>query len=166
MATFSFDFIEDYYVLLEQLSESETIRAVCGETIYAGADVMADAIRKEIDALPVDPINKIGSESEPLVGINKIQKKGLQDSFGITPIQRDGWGYNVKLGFDGYNEFYTEEYPGGQPNSLIARSVNSGTYFRKKNPFIDRAIRSAKKETEAAMVAASDRAFKKLTKGR
>lgn len=166
MATLKLEGLDEYERMLSRLAESDTIRAVCGATIYAGADVMADTIRKGIEALPVVPANKTGTPDNKLEGITSLQKSGLLDSFGITPMQhKDGY-YEVKLGFDGYNDVRTKAHPNGQPNSLIARSVNSGTSFRQKIPFIDRAVRSAKKETETAMVAACDDEFKKLTKGR
>lgn len=166
VATLKIEGLDEYERLLSQLSESKTIKAVCGATIYAGADVMADAIRAGIETLPVASANFMGTPDNKLVGITSKQKDGLLDSFGITPMQhRDGF-YEVKLGFDGYNDVQTAAHPNGQPNSLIARSVNSGTSFRQKIPFIDRAVRSAKKETEAAMVAACDDEFKKITKGR
>lgn len=166
MATLKFEGLDEYERLLSQLAESKTIKEVCGATIYAGANVMADAIRGGIESLPVVPPNRMGTPDQKLGGITSQQKAGLLDGFGITPMQHKDGFYEVKLGFDGYNDVRTTAYPNGQPNSLIARSVNSGTSFRQKIPFIDRSARSAKKETEAAMMAACDDEFKKLTKGR
>ena len=78
---------------------------------------------------------------------------------------RDDNGFiNVKLGFDGYNATRTKKYPRGQPNVLIARSVNSGTTFRKKTKFVDKAVNSAKKAAEAAMDAACSREIEKIMK--
>lgn len=166
MATLKIEGLDEYERMLSQLAEPNTVQGICGATVYAGADVMADAIRAGIEALPVVPANRVGTPNNKLAGITGKQKDGLLDSFGITPMQhRDGF-YEVKLGFDGYNDVQTAAHPNGQPNSMIARSVNSGTSFRQKIPFIDRAVRSAKKETEAAMVAACDDSFKKITKGR
>lgn len=166
VATLKIEGLDEYERLLSQMSDLNTVQSVCGATIYAGADVMADTIRKGIEALPVVPADKIGTPDNKLEGITSKQKDGLLDSFGITPMQHKDGFYEVKLGFDGYNDVRTTAHPNGQPNSLIARSVNSGTSFRQKIPFIDRAVRSAKKETEAAMVAACDDEFKKITKGR
>ena len=92
------------------------------------------------------------------------QKAGLLDGFGISRMKDDGGFVNVKLGFDGYNSTRTEKYPRGQPNVLIARSVNSGTTFRKKTKFVDKAVNSAKKAAEAAMDAACSREIEKIMK--
>ena len=86
------------------------------------------------------------------------------DGFGISRLKDDDGFVNVKLGFDGYNSTKTEKYPNGQPNVLIARSVNSGTTFRKKTKFVDKAVDSAKKAAEAAMDAACSREIEKIMK--
>ena len=79
-------------------------------------------------------------------------------------LSHDDGVVNVKLGCDGYNSTKTEKYPNGQPNVLIARSVNSGTTFRKKTKFVDKAVDSAKNAAEAAMDAACSREIEKIMK--
>ena len=69
---------------------------------------------------------------------------------------------HVKLGFDGYNKQRTKKYPKGQPNSVIARSINSGSTWRKKNPFIDRATRSSKAACEDKMAQIIESEIKKV----
>ena len=58
----------------------------------------------------------------------------------------------------------TKKYPNGQPNALIARAVNSGTSFRKKTRFLDKAVNASKKAAEAAMDAACSREIEKIMK--
>ena len=79
-------------------------------------------------------------------------------------MRNDGGYYNVAVGFHGYNSQSTEKYANGQPNAMIARSVNSGTYFRQKNPFFDRAIRSSKGAAESAMARKADELINELMK--
>lgn len=165
MATLKMQGLEEYERMLSNLSSFETISAVCGVTIYTGAEIIADAIKSGIESLPIVDHRKLGSEGDKLRGITSLQKKGLIESFGISPMaHKDGY-YNVKLGFDGYNDVKTNDFPGGQPNSMIARSVNSGTSFREKIPFVDRAVKGSKKKAEEAMVKKAESEFKKLTKG-
>ena len=164
MAKFMFKGLDELESQLSQLATSDSIRAVCGATIYAGADVVANEIRKGIDALPVVDHRVKGSEDHKIAGLTSAQKKGLQESFGITPLSQEDGYYNVKLGFDGYNSVRTKKYPGGQPNSMIARSVNSGTSFRQKIPFVDTAVRKAKNPALQAMETACDDAIKKQIK--
>ncbi len=164
MAKFMFTGLEEYEAMLSNLESFESIQAVCGATIYAGADVVANAIRQGVDALPVVDHRAKGSASHQINGITSAQKRGLQESFGITPMSYENGYYNVKLGFDGYNSVKTENYPSGQPNALIARSVNSGTSFRQKIPFVDQAVRKAKPKALTSMTRAFDEALQKQIK--
>ena len=135
---------------------------VATKAIYEGANIMADAMRAEIQALPID--NSYNNDStHMLVGITETQKDGLLEGFGIAPVQNDNGYINVKLGFDGYNETRTKKYPNGQPNSLIARSVNAGTSFRQSIPFVDRTIRNYKDKTERAIRDKLEEEIERLT---
>lgn len=165
MATLKVNGMAEYERMLSQLASAASVQAVCGAAIYAGAEVVADAIREEIDTIPKVSAKQKGTESSKLQGITSLQNQGLKDGFGITKMRNDDGYYNVKLGFDGYNAVKTKKYPNGQPNVLIARSVVSGTSFRAKNDFVGRAIRRARKQAEAVMVQAADAELQKHMKG-
>ena len=51
----------------------------------------------------------------------------------------------------------TNKYPGGQPNSVIARSVVAGTTFRQKNDFVGRAIRKSEADANQKMIETWDK---------
>ena len=142
MADWKFEVLDEYLSQLERL-KADT-RSAIGRAIYEGAGLVAREVAQEIKALPVN--NQYGSK-----GITSVQKAGLIEGFGISHAQTDGDYRHVKLGFDGYNNQLTSQYPRGQPNSLIARSVNSGTSFRKKNPFVDRATKRSRANCEVRM---------------
>ena len=118
-----------------------------GEAIYKGADVVADSVKKALRSLPVD--NRINADQK--TSISEIQKQGLIKSFGIAKLRDDRGFRNVKLGIDGYNKVKTKKYPNGQPNVMIARSLESGTSYMPKNRVISKATNSAKKECERIM---------------
>lgn len=161
MATFQFGGIDNYIKQLNKLQQA-TKDGVVGKTVYAGAEVVANSVRSAIQALPAGSGHVSGNELVDTVTLP--QKAGLLDGFGISPMDDEDGFMNVKLGFDGYNSTRTEKYPRGQPNVLIARSVNSGTTFRKKTKFVDKAVNSAKKAAEAAMDAACSREIEKIMK--
>lgn len=165
MATLKMQGLDEFERMLSQLADSGTVETICGKTIYEGARIVADAIQKEIDTLPLVHPHARGVDSSKLDGITSLQKKGLAEGFGITSMRNENGYYNVKLGFDGYNDVKTKQYPSGQPNVLVARSINSGTSFRAKNAFVNRAIRASRKKAEEAMVKTAESEFKKLTKG-
>lgn len=141
--------LERYVSKLEKLQDEG--REMIGEAIYSGAGVVADAMRSEIQMLPVAQDYVKPGEHRKLSTITSVQKKGLLDGFGISSMRKDGDYYNVKLGFAGYNGQKTDQYKTGVPNSVVARSVVSGTYFREKNDFVGRATRKTKKNAEREM---------------
>lgn len=158
MATFEFGGIDTYIKQLDKL-QAATKDGVIGKTVYAGADVVANSVRSAIQSLPE------GKEGDAGLGaVTPAQKRGLLEGFGISKMRDDNGFVNVKLGFDGYNSVKTKKYPKGQPNALIARAVNSGTSFRKKTRFVDKAVTSSKKTAEAAMDAACSREIEKIMK--
>lgn len=153
MAKWKFEGLDEY---LRQLERVKANTGSCiGRAIYEGAGVVAKEVAAEIQKLPVN--NQYGSK-----GITSVQKKGLIEGFGISHAQTEGFYRNVKLGFDGYNGQKTKKYPQGQPNSMIARSVNSGTSFRKKDPFVDRATRRSKGACEVRMAQVFENEISKI----
>ena len=120
-----------------------------GRAIYQGADIVADAVKESINALPKE-------------ACSSIQKTGLQKGFGIARMRNDNGLLNVKIGFAGYNVIKTKTWPKGQPNAMIARSIESGTSWKSKHPFIAPAVRKAKAQAEAAMQKELDKDIKKI----
>ena len=158
MAKFEFKGIDTY---IKQLNELQLAAksTIVGKTVYAGAAVVADKVRAAIQALPE------GKESDADTGaVTPAQKRGLLDGFGISPMETEDGYTNVKLGFDGYNSVKTKKYPNGQPNVLIARAVNSGTSFRKKTKFVDKAVTASRKAAEKAMDETCNREIEKVMK--
>lgn len=151
--------LDAYVAQLEKLQDEG--REYMGRAIHTGAKVVADAMRREIQAIPV--AQKYVKPSGPKINtLTSVQKKGLLDGFGISKMRQDGDYYNVKLGFAGYNGQRTDEYPNGVPNSIIARSVVSGTSFREKNDFVGRVIARTKGESISQMEREIEEAIKKL----
>ena len=148
MAKYQFKGLEEYAQYLQRIGANT--QEICGEAVYAMADIVTDKIRENLEALPSVPTKealeawKTGQKTQ----LTKAQKKSLEKSLGISSMQNDNGYWNVKVGFDGYNTTKTKSYPQGQPNALIARATESGSSFRDKTPF----IRPAVKETEAPAV--------------
>lgn len=146
------DGIEQYIQSLETISSATD--EMIGKAIYEGAKVITDEIRGALEGIPID--NHYAKEGEKMIGLSQAQKTGLLTSLGITTMKRTDGVYDVKVGFDGYNVVKTKRWPQGQPNTMIARSLESGTSFREKNPVISKATRAAKAQAEEAMAKAFD----------
>lgn len=162
MAKITFPGLNDYELMISKLSKG--VDDIAGKAIYAGAGIVADAIKENIKALPI--VRGYGTTENPLPGgVTAPQKAGLIDGLGISPMQSDAGYLNVKIGFDGYNATKTEKYPQGQPNQLVARGVESGTSWKQKKPFIRPAINASKSRAEAEMARILDQEIEKITKG-
>lgn len=155
MAKLKFQGLEEYEA---QLLKLQTVSRTCvGKAIYEGAKVVADAVKDNIESIPID---RRRVSKQMLTGITETQKQGLRDGFGIAKIQNENGYVHVKIGFDGYNGAITKKYPNGQPNSVIARSVNSGTSFRQRFPFVDNAVNATKAAAEQKMKDTFDKTLK------
>lgn len=138
MATIQFKKGDDYLFKISQL-ELRTKEHVLGPAIYEAGNIIADAIRAELMAIPTD--NRFIRNGEKVNGPNEYQKTSLMLSLGIAKMQENEAGfYNIKIGFDGYNGIETKRWPNGQPNQMVARSVERGTSWLKANPFVKRAV--------------------------
>lgn len=142
MARITFKSGDDYALrLMKTANRSEELMK---RSIYAGAKVLADKIRDNLEA--------------GLVG-SKTSTGALAASLGITPITEDRSGYwNAKIGFDGYDGR-------GVPNQLKARVLESGSSRVKKRPFVAPALRASRKTALEAMAKVIDDEIKKNMKG-
>lgn len=143
---------------------------VVGRAIYPAAGIVADAVKANIQNIPVSNSHKRGTPEDPISTITSSQKQGLIDGFGITPMKEQGGYFNVKLGFDGYNSTvsstakkagWTESR---QANQMIARAVEGGTSFRRATPFVAPAIRQTKEKAEKVIADTLDEEIQRIMK--
>lgn len=139
--------LDEYALRLSRL-ESECEGAT-KQAVYAGAAVVADAIKSEMKGLPID--NKHGTSSNKVNGVTPRQKSDLINGFGLAPMENKSGYIQTKAGFNGYGSTPTAKYPKGVPNQILARSVNSGSSFRTKNAFVRRAVNRTKQPSIKAM---------------
>ena len=159
MARITFPGLSEYELMISRLSKGAD--DIAGKAIYAGAKIVTDQIAQNIRALPV--VKGFGSESNPLPGgVTMDQKKGLLETLGIAPMQDDNGYYNVKAGFDGYIETTYDGDVYRQPAPLVARGTESGTYWKKKSPFVRPAINATRKPAEAKMAQVVDQEMQKI----
>lgn len=145
MAKWTMEGMSEYIAYLQSIA-NVTDEAI-GAGVYAMAEVVADKVRDNIQALPtVSNEANIATYRQGYSRLSDLEKQGLLEGFGVTPMQDDGGYKNVKLGFDGYNSIKTKKYPQGQPNVLIARVTESGSSYRQKTPFMRTAVNASRKE--------------------
>ena len=156
---------DEFFAAVEKI-EGNT-EAIAKAALYDGTEVMANALRTEISALStVDEMyNIIAFKTGKKMRLSEKQKQGLLKSLGVATFEVTTKNINTKIGFKDYNDIKTKKYPKGQPNQMIARTLESGSSYMDKNPFIRRAINKTKKQAEEAMKEAVEERLKKEMEG-
>lgn len=162
MARFAFKAGDEWALKLSRLAAGSD--EIAKKAIYAAADIVADKIKSNLEALPEDKFRHLPN-GEKFNGLPQSQKDDLAESFGITPITMDSQGnHNTKIGFDGYGSAPTKAYPQGVPNQLLARAVESGSSVRDATPFVRPAVKVTKKPAQAEMGRVVDEETEKIMK--
>lgn len=158
MAKFSVKGTDELELKLSQLGKKST--DIAKDVVMAGAQPVADEIRREIGSLPQDELKQLKSGEKFNVSAYG-ELKDLADSLGIAPPDVDHAGYiNTKVGFDGYGSYPSKKYPKGLPNKLLARAIESGSSVRKKKPFVRTAINRSKNKSLEEMKKKCDEEIK------
>ena len=129
---------EDFAIKLSRLDAD--IEAIAKKAIYAGAKIVADAMKVNLEAIISD---KTTGE--------------LVKAMGITPIGMLGSEWSAHIGFDGYDS-------NGVAFQLIARVLESGSSNdnRPKKPFVRKTMNQTKTKVAAAMQAVVEEEYKKI----
>lgn len=149
--------LEEFGATLENLTEQT--EGILKMAVYDGAHEVFEALKAAVQALPEsDPGSKAPRNITP------AQKAGLLSGMYGSNIQtKDGDVYEY-VSFTGYNDVKTKKYPNGQPNILIARSVESGATYMNKRPFVTKAAKTARPKALAATKNTFEREIAKITK--
>lgn len=164
MASIELEGFDEYLKQLNALKTDST--KICKAIVYPGAAILADAMRGVVDGLPtISDARALNNYQHGLVNdaLSYSQKAGLVESLGITPIRRDRKGMiQCSVGFSGYNGVKTKKFPGGQPNAEVARSLEKGTSYLKRNAFATKAVKAARASAEAAMRTEADTQIQRI----
>lgn len=120
MAKFMAKAAEEYALKLSRLAAADQ-RKIAGKAIYKAADLVADEVRARLNSVIKGP-----------------STGALSASLGIAKLQETADGWDVKIGFDGYDS-------AGVPNVLKARVLESGSSKQKKRPFMRPAVNATRK---------------------
>lgn len=140
---------------------------VCKAALFDGARIAADALHAAVDGLArvpdVEAINA-ARRGEPSI-LSVSQKNGLRDGLGVSPHKLRGKIWSVKIGFDGYNGVVTRRWPNGQPNRMVAASVEHGSSAMLEQPFIRPSFERSRREILSAMVQRTTEKIDEFLKG-
>lgn len=152
--TFS-DGINEYLQTLNRLGKE--IEEISKQAVYEGAKIIADEIKNNIEALSTD--EEWGTPKKMKAGPTKAEKENIARGLGIAHMQDNKGTINTKIGYDdaGYDE-------NNKPIQMIARSVNSGTSFMKKNPFFEKGVRNSRNKAKQKMIEVAEKELGKIVK--
>lgn len=148
------DGTEELAAMLGKLGESAY--KVGRAALYEGARVVADAYTAAVDRIAVSARRW---HNEPG---GRLPTKEERDAIhiGIAEFRGDG-GPEVNT-IVGVNDGYTTVNGRKKATKLIARSINSGTSFMKKQPVFRKAASSSRTEAQAAMIRKADKMIEEL----
>lgn len=152
MAKMTIKGLDEYARKLSQLGQASS--DIAKKAVYAGANILADEVKRRLQANLDDPRSVAKSPN----GLLKSDSSSgdLMESFGIAPISTDKNGNtNTKIGFNGYDSK-------GVPNALKARAMESGTSTLRKRPFVRPAVNAVKGKAQAEMGAVVDKEIAKI----
>ena len=134
--------------------------AVAAQALYDGAGIMAEEIRKGADTIKTAPFRytKTGTR------LPSPEEKAIVVSAGagIAKFDKNGTEVDTSVGYrsSGYAMLGKKK----KPIPLIVNSINSGTSFMNKQPFVRKAARTGAPKAMTAMKAKIEEAFEAMTK--
>jgi len=147
--------------LSETLSKmEEAAPAIAAKALYQGAGIMAEEIRKGAAQIKTAPFQyaKNGTRLP-----SPEEKQIVMDAgAGIAKFNKNGTEVDTSVGYraSGYADLNGKT----KPIPLIVNSINSGTSFMKKQPFIRKAANSGGKKAMAAMESVIEAEFEAAQK--
>ncbi|MDO9492665.1 hypothetical protein [Acetobacterium sp.] len=127
---------DDFVLALSRCATD--IEEIAKKAIYAGAKIVADTMRVNLEAILSDEATG-----------------QLVEALGITPISLMGGEWTAHIGFDGYDTK-------GVAFQLIARALESGASGRPKKQFAKKTLSQTRKKVEAVMSQVIDDEMKRI----
>ena len=144
----------------ELLSKMEAAApAIASEALYEGAGVMSTEINTAAATIRTGP----GSTREEARYATPEEKAAvLSVGAGIAKFSKSGTEVDTSVGYR--NAGYIDIKGKRKPIPLIVNSINSGTSFMHKQPFVRKAAKSGGAKAMGVMKAFIEDAFEKMTK--
>ena len=144
----------------EMLSKlEEAAPAVAAEALYEGAGIMSREITSAAESIRTGP----GPTRESARYATPEEKAAvLSVGAGIAKFHKSGTEVDTSVGYR--NSGYIDIKGKRKPIPLIVNSINSGTSFMHKQPFVRKAARSGGAKAMSKMQSYIEDAFEKMTK--
>lgn len=135
--------------------------AVAAQALYVGAGIMSDAIRQEANGIKTAAFRyaKNGESRMPSPEEKEIVTAA---GAGIAKFDKNATEVNTSVGYR--NAGYADLKGKKKPIPVIVNSINSGTSFMNKQPFVRKAARNGGTKAMEAMKEFIEDAFDKMQK--
>lgn len=155
MARWKFRGLDRYVAKLENLhgNADEHIK----RAIYEGAGVVADRISASLGGVQTAE-DRFYRKGQVQPGPKPDEKAAMIAAFGIAKMRKSGSAIQTKVGFGNARH-------GDVTVATLARRLESGTSFQKKQPVIRRAMHGARSAAEQAMKTELEKQIKKSMGG-
>ena len=161
---FETDGLDDLGRMLAELGQKA--EEVASRALYDGAGVMADAFSAAAKRIKAEKQRKRNPKGEhtPARWPTPDEKAAVVKAVGIAKFNKNGGEVDTIVGVGG-SAGYAMVDGKRKPVLLIARSINSGTSFMRKQHVFRKAMNSAKAEAENAIVSKAEKMFNEIIGG-
>ena len=135
---------------------------VAAGALYDGAGIVADALNNGIKSIQTEPFKYAARGQTRLP--SPQEKAALERKVGIAKFRKNGSEVDTLIGIS-YNSGYTQISGKQKSVAVIARSINSGTSFMKKQPVFRQAKNKSQSAAKAAIVSKIEKMFDEIIKG-
>jgi hypothetical protein len=129
--------------------------------LYDGAGLMADEVNRGAETIVTEPFH-YGTSTRMRLPSPEEKAIVTEAGVGIAPFDKNGAEVNTSIGYQARGYAYLKGRR--KPVPLIVNSINSGTSFMKKQPFIRQAARSGAQKCMKAIKDAIEAELEALTK--
>ena len=135
---------------------------VAAYALYDGAGVVADEFKSAVNSIGTEPFKYAPPGKTRLP--SPEEKAALQGKSGIASFNQSGDDVNTIVGISGAAGYANV---GGKPKAvrLIARAINSGTSFMKKQPVFRKAASGSASAAKAKIVSTAEEKFNEIIGG-
>ena len=142
---------------------AERAPGVAAGALYEGAGIMADEIEKGAASIKTAPF-KYASTARGETRLPSPEEKEIVQAAdaGIAKFNKNGIDVDTSVGYR--NAGYAELAGKTRPIPVIVNSINSGTSFMKKQPFVRKAAATGSTKAVTKMKAYIEDAFDKMNK--
>ena len=143
--------------LLEKMEQAAP--AIAAQALYEGAGIMSSEVKSAAEGIKTGP----GVTRDDARYATPEEKAAvLSVGAGIAKFNKNGTEVDTSVGYR--NSGYVNIKGKQKPIPLIVNSINSGTSFMHKQPFVRKAARSGGAKAMSKMQSYIEDAFEKMTK--